>query len=163
MNGHKWECFVFELSFLGWSMLGAVTMGLSQVLYSNPYRVASFTEYYVALRKMAKERNIPEAQQLNDIYLYRPAGREALDLAYADVIAVMKKPKKEIDDLKGPAKSGRREVLPQPPGSDSRDGEAAEGRNSSLYASLYGVVPDTIILYIFLYRMGMGSKSSSGK
>ena len=101
MNGHKWECFVFELSFLGWSMLGAVTMGLSQVLYSNPYRVASFTEYYVALRKMAKERNIPEAQQLNDIYLYRPAGREALDLAYADVIAVMKKPKKEIDDLKG--------------------------------------------------------------
>ena len=57
--------------------------------------------YYVALRKMAKERNIPEAQQLNDIYLYRPAGREALDLAYADVIAVMKKPKKEIDDLKG--------------------------------------------------------------
>ena len=67
---------------LGSSYDGAVTGAVFQSIQGG-----IFTEYYVALRKMAKERNIPEAQQLNDIYLYRPRRREALDLAYADVIA----------------------------------------------------------------------------
>lgn len=28
MKGHKWDCFVFELSFLGWEILGAATLGI---------------------------------------------------------------------------------------------------------------------------------------
>ena len=43
MDGHKWECFKFELSFLGWLLLGFVTLGLFNVFYTNPYKTASFT------------------------------------------------------------------------------------------------------------------------
>ena len=31
MHGHKWECFVLELSLLGWEMLGILTFGLSNI------------------------------------------------------------------------------------------------------------------------------------
>ena len=58
MDGHKWECFKLELSYIGWIILGTVTFGITEVLYSNPYRVAALTEYYVSLRKLAKKQEI---------------------------------------------------------------------------------------------------------
>ena len=47
MKGHKWECFVADLSFLGWSLLNLFTLGLSGIFYSNGYNAAFFVEYYV--------------------------------------------------------------------------------------------------------------------
>ena len=70
MKGHKWQCFVFELSFLGWEMLGAFTMGIFNILYTNPYKVAAFTRYYAELRAEAIEKGIPGAELLYDNYLY---------------------------------------------------------------------------------------------
>ena len=86
MRGHKWECFVMECSFIGWWILGAFTMGLSEVLFSMPYQSATFCEYYVELRGSAKAADIPGAGSLNDRYLYEPASREALEEAYGDAI-----------------------------------------------------------------------------
>lgn len=63
MRGHKWECFVFELSFIGWDVLGILTLGLSDVLFTDPYKMACFTRYYAR----AAGPGHPE----------RPAGREA--------------------------------------------------------------------------------------
>lgn len=37
MKGHKWECFVAQLSFLGWYLLSIATFGLSAIFYSNGY------------------------------------------------------------------------------------------------------------------------------
>ena len=37
MGGHKWELFVFELSFIGWILLSAVTCGAVGVFYAFPY------------------------------------------------------------------------------------------------------------------------------
>ncbi len=37
MGGHKWELFVFELSFIGWILLAAVTCGAVGVFYAFPY------------------------------------------------------------------------------------------------------------------------------
>ncbi len=37
MGGHKWELFVFELSFIGWILLTAVTCGAVGVFYAFPY------------------------------------------------------------------------------------------------------------------------------
>ncbi len=56
MKGHKWECFVFELSFIGWEILGMLTMGIFNVFYTNPYKTASFTQYYAELRAEAKAK-----------------------------------------------------------------------------------------------------------
>lgn len=86
MRGHKWECFVMECSFFGWWILGALTMGLSEILFSIPYQSAAFCEYYVWLRYRAKSAGIPGAEYLKDRYLYETASREALEKAYADAI-----------------------------------------------------------------------------
>lgn len=85
MDGHKWECCRLELSFLGWFALGFVTFGAVDVLWGVPYRVASYTEYYAALRAEAKRRGIEGAAQLNDDCLYTPADADTLRERYADI------------------------------------------------------------------------------
>lgn len=85
MNGHKWECCKLELSFLGWFVLGFVTFGAVDVLWGVPYRVASYTEYYVAVRAQAKRRGIEGTEQLNDDCLYKHADAETLRERYADI------------------------------------------------------------------------------
>ena len=89
MKGHKWQCFVFELSFLGWEVLGALTMGLFNILYTNPYKVAAFTRYYAELRAEAIEKGIPGAELLYDNYLYEKAESYVIAAKYPDVIKVM--------------------------------------------------------------------------
>lgn len=96
MQGHKWECFIFEWSYAGWFLLGIVTFGLSAILYSNPYQVAAFCEYYAELRKEAKAKNLPGAELLNDAYLFDPPSRSVIDATYQDVIAIMERPDEDI-------------------------------------------------------------------
>ena len=85
MDGHKWECCKLELSFVGWFVLGFVTFGAADVLWGVPFRVASYTEYYAALRSEAKRKGIEGAEQLNDDCLYVPADTETLHQRYADI------------------------------------------------------------------------------
>lgn len=101
MRGHKWECFVYELSFLPWIILGAATAGLSEVFYSNPYRAAAFAEYYDQLRKDAKKSHLKGSQYLNDTYLFEKAEDEMIYLAYEDVISALVRPRKDERKLKG--------------------------------------------------------------
>ena len=70
MKGHKWECFVFEMSFFPWLLLGGATFGISEILYSNPYRAAFFSEYYADMRAEAKKAHLKGSELLNDTYLY---------------------------------------------------------------------------------------------
>lgn len=95
MNGHKWECFKLEFSFIGWTLLGWITLGITDVLYSTPYRVATMTEYYAELRKLAKEKNISDIDKLNDEYLYKKASKELLEEEYKDIIEGLKPIKKK--------------------------------------------------------------------
>ena len=46
MKGHKWECFVMQLSFIGWHVLSALTFGLVGIFWLNGYQAAFFAEYY---------------------------------------------------------------------------------------------------------------------
>lgn len=89
MNGHKFEAFKIDLSFIGWSILGFLTYGLSSILYSNPYMLATFAEFYKELRSMAKENNIENCELLNDIYLFELADKELINEEYKDVIEIM--------------------------------------------------------------------------
>ncbi|MEE3419893.1 MAG: DUF975 family protein [Lachnospiraceae bacterium] len=50
MKGQKWKTFVFDLSFIGWALLGLLTFGILYVFYLHPYYNASCAELYVALR-----------------------------------------------------------------------------------------------------------------
>lgn len=37
MAGNKWETFVLDLSFIGWALLGAITMGIVYIFWTSPY------------------------------------------------------------------------------------------------------------------------------
>ena len=50
MNGHKWECFLLELSFVPWHLLSLATFGLSSLFYSSAYLSAARCEFYAAVR-----------------------------------------------------------------------------------------------------------------
>ena len=101
MQGHKWECFVLELSFLGWQILGILTLGLFNVLYTNPYKAAVFTQYYGQVRALAIEKGIPGTEALNDTWLYEKPDPALIEEKYADVISVMKKPADAAGGLTG--------------------------------------------------------------
>lgn len=101
MDGHKWECFVFELSFVGWQILGILTMGLFNLFYTNPYKTACFTGYYARLRSEALRDRLPGSELLRDTYLYEKADAGKLAEKYADVIQVMNAPEKSQETLSG--------------------------------------------------------------
>lgn len=85
MDGHKWEAFKLDLSFLGWDILSFFTYGLTAFLFSNPYIELTNAEYYNYVRTCAKEANIPDVDLLNDEYLYTKADPEMLKEIYHDV------------------------------------------------------------------------------
>ena len=87
MDGHKWECFVLDLSFLGWMLLGFITFHVLDIFFVNPYTVATNSEYYAAYRDEAIRLGIKNADKLNDKYLYEKAGDGAIKQVYGDVIA----------------------------------------------------------------------------
>ncbi len=49
MKDHKWECFILQLSFLGWFLLGSVFCGVG-VTFVYPYYDATMTEFYEGLK-----------------------------------------------------------------------------------------------------------------
>ncbi len=50
MNGHKWEAFVFDLSFLGWFIVAGLTVGIAGIFYVYPYFFSSCANYYEAVK-----------------------------------------------------------------------------------------------------------------
>lgn len=85
MAGHKWECFRLGLSFLPWYLLDWVTLGLSAVLYTNAYRTATYTEFYVQRRTEAKAAGLPHADALDDDWLFARPDPALVLAAYPDV------------------------------------------------------------------------------
>ncbi|WP_363472132.1 DUF975 family protein [Companilactobacillus musae] len=45
MKGHKWEYFVLSLSFIGWSILAGITLGIG-FIWLVPYTKGTFVNYY---------------------------------------------------------------------------------------------------------------------
>ena len=84
MKGHKWECFVADLSFLGWWLLNLFTLGLSGIFYSNGYKASFWAEYYTYLRGTAKQAGLQGAEQLNDTFLFEKAPADLLERTYSD-------------------------------------------------------------------------------
>lgn len=94
MRGHKWECFVAGLSFLGWQVLSVLTFGLVGVFYLNGYQAAFFAEYYAYVRAQAKERGVEGTQKLCDDALFARPDPALVRRAYADAIEVIR----QVDD-----------------------------------------------------------------
>lgn len=52
MNGHKWEKFVQDLSFIGWSLVGSLCLGVG-TLWVTPYVYATEAQFYDYVRRCA--------------------------------------------------------------------------------------------------------------
>ena len=50
MNGHKWKAFVLDISFIGWAILGALTLGIVAVFWTNPYKHNTDAALYQELK-----------------------------------------------------------------------------------------------------------------
>ena len=85
MKGHKWECFKIEMSFLGWIVLGRLTLGILDILFTNPYILTIFGEYYDDLRLEGKKKGVEGCEFLNDRYLFERPAAQVLEEAYEDV------------------------------------------------------------------------------
>ena len=51
MDGHKWEYFVFNLSFIGWYLLCGITFGIAAI-WVVPYVTTANVMYYEKLKKL---------------------------------------------------------------------------------------------------------------
>ena len=58
MDGHKWNTFVLDLSFLGWNILSALTLGILGIFYVCPYQAQTNAALYEKLRY-----GLPEPEQ----------------------------------------------------------------------------------------------------
>ena len=59
MNGHKWEAFVLQLSFLGWYMLSLLTCGILSIFYVEPYRAYTMAAFYKIRQQSEQYLNTP--------------------------------------------------------------------------------------------------------
>ncbi len=50
MQGNKWKTFVLDLSFLGWIVLGGLTLGVLDLFYVHPYLYLTHAELYHTLK-----------------------------------------------------------------------------------------------------------------
>lgn len=69
-EGHKMDLFVLSLSFIGWIMLGMLTLGIAYI-WILPYMQATFTNAYNSLKPVvqapveeAPAEEIPAAQEI---------------------------------------------------------------------------------------------------
>ena len=49
MNGQKWDTFVLDLSFIGWHILGIMTIGILEIFYVAPYKRNADAALYRAI------------------------------------------------------------------------------------------------------------------
>ena len=64
MKGHKWDLFVFYLSYIGWGILCCLTLGLLALFYVSPYMNSSLAVYYLEVREEALRNGVITMGQL---------------------------------------------------------------------------------------------------
>ena len=67
MRGHKWQLFVFQLSFIGWIFLSGLTFGLLAIFYVIPYMQTAMAGFYLEAREDALNRGVVTLAQLEGL------------------------------------------------------------------------------------------------
>lgn len=66
INGYKWEMFKLDLSFLGYYLLGILTLNISNLVFATPYINCTKAESYMLIRDLAKTKGIENTELLKD-------------------------------------------------------------------------------------------------
>ena len=62
MQGHKWRLFVLDLSFIGWFLLGILSLGIG-FLWIEPFFYATHVKFYNELLREKNEQPAPAAAE----------------------------------------------------------------------------------------------------
>lgn len=65
MKGKKWKLFVFQLSFIGWTLLNVLTLGILGIFFVSPYMNSAMACWYLEAREDALRNGIITLEQLN--------------------------------------------------------------------------------------------------
>ena len=101
MKGNKMKVFKLFMSFIGWYLLGFVTLGASSILYTNPFVVCCYSEFYAKIRQYSIDKKVEGTEILNDRYLFARADSDYLAEKYSDVLEELAKPEYQIGGLEG--------------------------------------------------------------
>ena len=101
MRGNKMRAFLLDLSLVGWYILGVLTLGMTNIFYANPYRVAIYSELYATIRNNAVEKKIPGYGFLSDAFLFARCSPNKLLDTYSDVYSELSKPEYKLEGLSG--------------------------------------------------------------
>ena len=86
MKGHKWEYFVFQLSFIGWHLLSAIVFGLLDIFYTTPYQYTSQAGYYAELKRLVIEQGIVSADEFTGAPVFYEAQVQDVDTVVSPVV-----------------------------------------------------------------------------
>ncbi len=64
MKGQIWEAIVLDLSYIGWGILGAITLNIVNILYTSPYRQSAWAELYKVNRQTVLDQGEASYQEL---------------------------------------------------------------------------------------------------
>ena len=73
MQGRKMQKFLLDLSFIGWVLMGLVTLGIGMLLWTAPYMEAADAEWYAAVA--GKDQNMGYGDSSYDSYSQDEYGR----------------------------------------------------------------------------------------
>lgn len=65
MDGHKFDLFVLDLSFIGWYILGVLTFGILIIFYVEPYHQVARANFYEQLRM--DYEGVSAVHEVNDV------------------------------------------------------------------------------------------------
>lgn len=83
MHRNKWKFFLLDLSFLGWQILGILSMGILSFFFVNPYITATRSELYASLRRNYVLSRSAGYEILNDSYLEHVPSEDELLISKA--------------------------------------------------------------------------------
>ena len=87
--GHRFDIFVTQLTFIPLFILGRFTLGITDILITNPYMECTMVQYYFKLRELAKQKKASYADKLNDVYLAQKPTYDLVEEKYDDVVEVL--------------------------------------------------------------------------
>ena len=86
MDGHKWETFKYDMTFIGWFILSALSFGLLNALFVTPYKRSTDAQLYAYIREECKRNKVEGTEQLKDIFLFEKTDPEVLEIKYSDIL-----------------------------------------------------------------------------
>ena len=101
MAGYKFKKFLLDMSFIGWEVVGILTFNLSKIFFSNPFKLATDTEFFALLREEWVVSKKEGYEYFIDTYLYKKASKNELESTYLDITNKMKEQAPKLEERTG--------------------------------------------------------------